>query len=192
MKTTTYLLIAGLAGFIISCSPSREKRIERISAMEKSLFAPDAYSFNQVKADSLVAMYVEFIAENPKDSLSASYLFKTANIVMNGGDGNKALGYFDQYIKDFPDGPKVSMCMFFKGFVYENMLGNLDKAREVYLQFIEKYPNDDFVDDAQMALMNLGKSPEMLIREFEAKQKADSIRTADSLAKSKPKPKRNN
>ncbi len=187
MKKTTILLIAGLAGIILSCSPSREKRIEGITAMEKSLFAPDAYSFNQAKADSLIAMYIDFIEANPKDTLSANYLFKAANIVMNSGDGNKALGYFDRYINEFPDGPKVPMCLFFKGFVYENVLKDLDKAREIYLQFIEKYPKDDFADDAQMAVMNLGKTPEMLIQEFEAKQKADSARTADSLAKTKPK-----
>ena len=79
------------------------------------------------------------------------------------------------------------MCLFFKGFVYENMLKDLDKARETYLQFIEKYPKDDFADDAQMALLNLGKTPEMLIKEFEARQKADSLRIADSLVKVKKK-----
>jgi len=187
MKRNTVLLLAVFLGILTGCSPSREKRINQINGMEKRLFAPDSYSFNKEKADSLVAMYLDFIADNPKDTLSAGYLFKAANIVMNSGDGNKALGYFDQYIRDFPDGQKVSMCLFFKGFVYENMLKDLDKARETYLQFIEKYPKDDFADDAQMALLNLGKTPEMLIKEFEARQKADSLRIADSLVKVKKK-----
>jgi hypothetical protein len=67
---------------------------------------------------------------------------------------------------------------------------NLDKARETYLLFIEKYPADDFTRDAKLAIQNLGKTPEMLIREFEAKQLADSLRVADSLAKLKKPGKR--
>lgn len=187
MKKATVVLFAGLTVILLGCSPSREKRMEQISGMETRLFAPDTYSFSKEKADSLVAMYLDFIADNPKDTVSASYLFKAASIVMNGGDGNKALGYFDQYIRDYPDGPKAPMCLFFKGFVYENNLRDLDKAREIYVQFIEKYPKDDFADDAKMALMNLGKTPEMLIREFEAMQKADSTRIADSLSMVKRK-----
>jgi hypothetical protein len=31
--------------------------------------------------------------------------------------------------------------------------------------------------------MNLGKTPEMLVREFEEKRKADSTRVADSIKK---------
>jgi outer membrane protein assembly factor BamD (BamD/ComL family) len=168
---------------IMSCGPSKEKQIEKIAAMEKAMFSKDAYSFSKERADSLVNMYLEYIEKNPADTLSPGYLFKAANIVMNGGDASKALGYFDRYMKDYPDGKKVAMCMFFKAFIYENMLRDLDQAREIYLRFIEKYPKDDFADDAQIALANLGKTPEMMIREFEERQKADSARRADSIAK---------
>jgi outer membrane protein assembly factor BamD (BamD/ComL family) len=65
--------------------------------------------------------------------------------------------------------------VFFKGYVYENLIRNLDKAKEIYLQFIEKYPESDFADDAQMALQNLGKTPEQMIKEFEERRKADSL-----------------
>ena len=150
--------------------------------MEKSLFAPEAVSFNKEKADSLLSLYEVFIKDNPKDSLSPGYLFKAANISMNSGDGPKAIKFFDQYLQDYPDRPKAALCLFFKAFIYENIMQNLDKARETYLLFIEKYPHDDFTKDAKMALMNLGKTPEMLVREFEAKKKADSTRVADSVA----------
>lgn len=185
MRNLSVLLVAGLVVVLSGCGPSKEKRIQQITVMEKKLYAPEAYNFSKEKADSLVKMYVDFITENPKDTISATYLFKAANIEMNSGDGNKALSHFEQYMRDFPTGTKAPMCMFFKAFVYENNLRDLDKAREIYLQFIEKYPKNDFADDAQMALKNLGKTPEMLIREFEEKQKADSARVADSLAKTK-------
>lgn len=189
MKRVFYLPLILLIT-LVSCSPSREKRIEQITGMEKQMFSPDNYSFNKERADSLVKMYMDFIEVNPADSLSPSYLFKAANIVMNSGDGGKSLGLFDRYIREYPDGEKVAMSMFFKGFIYENMLHDLDQARETYLRFIEKYPSDDFADDAQMALINLGKTPEMMFQEFEARQKADSVRIADSLAKLKKRGRR--
>ncbi|MFZ4520585.1 MAG: tetratricopeptide repeat protein [Bacteroidales bacterium] len=185
MKNSSILVLSGLMMVMVSCGPSREKAVSQIEILEKSLFSPQAVSFNKPKADSLLALYATFINDHPKDSLAPGFLFKAANIAMNSGDGPKALTMFDQYIQNYPDKPKASLCLFFKAFVYENHLQDLDKARETYLLFLEKYPSDDFAKDAKMALMNLGKSPDMLIREFEAKQKEDSIRTADSIAKGK-------
>jgi outer membrane protein assembly factor BamD (BamD/ComL family) len=164
------------------CGPSKEKRIIRIADLEKRLFSPEAVSFNKESADSLVTMYSEFTEQYPDDTNSSGFLFKAANVTMNNNDPQRAIGFFDRYIEKYPKAPKAPMCLFFKGFIYENMLHDLDRAREVYLTFIEKYPSDEFVDDAQMALKNLGKTPEMLIREFEEKQRADSARIADSIA----------
>lgn len=185
MKKSTTFLLSVVMIMVISCGPSRDKVISQIQTLEKSLFSPDAVSFNKEKADSLLALYEVFIKENPKDSLSPGYLFKAANIVMNSGNGARALSLFDQYVKDYPDKPKASLCLFFKAFVYENIMQDMDKARETYLLFIEKYPSDDFTKDAKMALMNLGKTPDMLVREFETKKRADSTRVADSMTAAK-------
>jgi TolA-binding protein len=185
MKKTTILVLSGIMMLVISCGPSRDKTVSQIQTMEKSLFSPDAVSFNKQKADSLLSLYDTFIKENPKDSLAPGFLFKAANIAMNAGDGPRALNFFDQYLQNYPDKPKASLCLFFKAFIYENIMQNIDKARETYLLFIEKYPSDDFAKDAKMAIANLGKTPDMLIREFEMKNRADSIRVADSLSKIK-------
>ncbi|MEI7499489.1 MAG: tetratricopeptide repeat protein [Bacteroidota bacterium] len=190
MKKTIILILGISIVWITGCNPSREKTINRINNLENSLFSPEAISFNKEKADSLQTYYMDFIKDYPKDSLAPGYLFKAANIAMNSGDGNKALLFFDQYIQDYPDQSKAPMCMFFKAFIYENMLQNIDKARETYLLFIEKYPSNDFTNDAKLALQNLGKTPEMIVREFELKMKADSLRVADSLSKIKKSRKR--
>lgn len=161
------LLIAG-------CSPSRDKTVKNISALEKALFSPDEYSFNKPRADSLVAMYETFVERFPGDTLTPEYLFKAGSICMNAGEHARAIGYFDRCVEVSPAGYRAPMCMFFKAFIYENSLNNLDKAREIYLNFIEKYPNDPFTDDAKLALMNIGKTPEQMVREFEANARPDS------------------
>jgi outer membrane protein assembly factor BamD (BamD/ComL family) len=187
MNLRVLLSLIGLIVIVSACGPSKDKRVIRIAEAEKRLFSTDTYSFSKESADSLVAMYKEYVEKYPDDTLSPGFLFKAANVAMNNSEAQQAIGFFDQYINEYPSASKAAMCLFFKGFIYENMLRDLDRSREIYLQFIEKYPKDEFVDDAQMALMNLGKTPEMMIREFEERQRADSLRVADSIAKAKKK-----
>jgi len=182
MKTLTFLLVAVVFLGVTGCKPSREESVAGIKSLEKRLFSPEAVSFDKVKADSLMTLYLDFINRHPGDSLAPGYLFKAASLAMNSGDGNKAIGLFDQCIKDYPDEKNAALSMFFKGFIYENMLRNLEKAKETYLLFIERYPENDFVKDAKMSLQNLGKTPDQIVKEFEEQKKADSIRVADSLA----------
>jgi outer membrane protein assembly factor BamD (BamD/ComL family) len=188
-KHILFVLMVSI-GLMAGCKPSKEKIISRIDNLEKSIFSPEVVSFNKEKADSLLTFYGDFVKNYPNDSLSPGYVFKAANIAMNSGDGPKSLKFFDQYIQNYPGAPKAPMCMFFKAFIYENLMQDLDRARETYILFIEKYPSSDFTNDAKLALMNLGKTPDMLVKEFEEKRKADSLRIADSSAKIKKPRKR--
>ena len=180
-----FTIILSLA-LLSACSPSRDKSIKTITSLENRLFSPTATGFDKVKADSLLLAYESFMKHFPKDSLTLKITFKAANLGMNMGNGSKAIELFDRFIDKYPDDPKAAVSMFFKGYIYENEIKNLDKAKEIYLQFLEKYPNDDFARDARIALSNLGKSPEEMVKEFEEKQRADSTRIADSLAALKP------
>ena len=75
-------------------------------------------------------------------------------------------------MNNYPDFDKTPQCLFLKGYIYENNLGDLDMAKSLYEEFLQKYPDDDFADDAEVSIKNLGKTPEQLIKEFEEKQKA--------------------
>jgi outer membrane protein assembly factor BamD (BamD/ComL family) len=182
MKRIHLLLLILTVILFAGCKPSRNKSAEQIKTLETAIYSPATTTFEKGKADSLMTMYETFISRFPDDTLAPVYTFRAANIAMNMNDGTKSLEFFDRYITRYPDKPKAEVCLFFKGYVYENVLKNLDKAKETYLVFIEKYPKSQFADDAQMALQNLGKSPEEMFHEFELKQKADSTRRADSTA----------
>ena len=56
-----------------------------------------------------------------------------------------------------------------QGFSYAEDLADEEKAREFYEAFIAKYPNDDFVDDAQILLQTLGKTDEEIFQQLEKK-----------------------
>jgi outer membrane protein assembly factor BamD (BamD/ComL family) len=195
MRKYTLLTVVLALAVLSGCSPSREKSVSTITSLESRLFSPAATGFDKVKADSLLAAYESFMKRFADDSLTLKYTFKAANLAMNMGDAAKAIGLFDKFIEKYPDHPKAAVSMFFTAYIYENQLKNLEKAKEIYLQFIEKYPNGDFTNDARVALQNLGKTPEQMVQEFENKRKTDSIRVADSMlalkqAKKLPKKKK--
>ena len=190
MKKNILITIILLSAVFVGCKPSRDKSALEIQEFEKNFYSLQSFTFNKPKGDSLLKMYDDFITRFPADSLSPKFLFKAANLAITEGDGNKALSLLDKFIQKYPDNRKTPVCAFFKGYVYENILKNMDLAKESYLIYIEKYPDDAFVKDARMAIKNLGKTPEQMIKEFEAMQKLDSVRKADSLANLKLKKRR--
>jgi len=190
MKKISFTLAISILIFLTACGPSREKSVLRIKETEKRLYDRNITTFSKSGADSLVTMYEDFARHFPGDSLAPVYLFNAAGIAMNSNEGPKALELFSKIIEKYPTYRKAPLCLFFKGYVEENMMHNLDKAKELYLLFIEKYPKHEFVSAAQASLQNLGKSPEQMMKEFEARQKADSTRVADSVAKLKGKKKK--
>ena len=163
------------SALIISCSNNKEKEISKIKDLEKATLSSNTVSIDYNKAKELVDAYINFVKNYSKDSACANYLFKAANISMNIGKAQLSVELFDQIIKDYSGFNKVADCMFMKAFVYDDKLKNINKAREAYKAFLNKYPSNEFADDAQACLDNLGKTPEQLIKEFEAKQKKDSL-----------------
>ncbi len=102
----------------------------------------------------------------------ADLLLKAAGVAKSVGNSAKALELYASVAGKMPQHPKAPMALFMEGFIQENDMGDTAQARARYQAFLAKYPNDpDFADDAQNALKNLGKSPEELIREFEAQNK---------------------
>jgi outer membrane protein assembly factor BamD (BamD/ComL family) len=182
MNKNIIIIIILLSAILSGCKPSREKSVTNIQSMETSLYSEPSVTYNKVRGDSLLQMYEDFITRFPSDTLAPVFLFRAANLKMTEGDGNRSLSLLDRFMQKFPDHPKAPVCLFFKAFVYENLLRNLALAKETYLLYIEKYPNGEFVKDAQMSVQNLGKTPDQMIKEFEAMQRFDSVRKADSIA----------
>ncbi len=173
MKTLKVFALFILSGVILlSCGNPRVEAVENITLLEDALFSEEGDMSNLEKANQLIEQYISFADQFPKDSLAPEYLFKAADITMNINKGEMAVELYDRIMNDYPDFRKTPECLFLKAYVYENNLGDLEKARMYYQEFIDKYPDNDFADDAEISIQNLGKSPEELIKEFEEKMKA--------------------
>lgn len=125
--------------------------------------------------DKTIAMqYIETceayadLVQKKQPEKSVDLLMKAAGLAKTIENPNKALQLYNHIVDNMPGSAKAPTAMFMTGFIYENDLGDVEKARGVYEGFLKKYPNDpDFTDDAQMALKLLGKSPEEIIKSFE-------------------------
>jgi tetratricopeptide (TPR) repeat protein len=160
------LLSIFVALMMLSCG--EKMSVEKINELEAKVLAKDAKPTKD-NVVQLVDAYVLFAEQNPNDSQSPDFLFKALDIAVgvNAEGPQKALEIADVLIEKYPDFEMTPMAMFIKGFVYENMIGDLQNAEITYRQFIEKYPDNPMVGDVKSTLENLGLSPEELIRKFE-------------------------
>ena len=157
---------------VVACTSPKDKSKAEIKGMEDSLFSNETKMVDRTKARELIQLYTEFADNFPDDQEAPGMLFKAGDMAMNLNMANQAIDIFDRIMANYPDFDKAPQCLFLKAYVYENDLRDLDMAKKLYEEFLEKYPDDEFADDAQISIQNLGKSPEELIREFEEKAKA--------------------
>jgi len=140
---------------------------ESIKKMEGEVY--NAKTLDKAKGFALIDAYVSYSKDHPKDTLSAEYLFKAADIAMNLQTGSQAILYYDKILSNYPNFNKRPECVFLKAFIYENQLGDLKEAEKQYKEFIKTYPDHTLAKDAKASLEYLGKSPEELIKIFQEK-----------------------
>lgn len=174
MKNT--ILLLSLLVFMVSCAGPDKKKSESdidikssIETLETELFGSTANKIDRKKAIELIDLYVEYATKFPEDDLSPEYLYKAADISMNMKRPIQTIELFDLLMNKYPDFDKTPTVLFLKAFVYEDQMNDFDRAKKYYEEFLAKYPDNEFADDAEVSLKNLGKTPEELIKEFEEK-----------------------
>lgn len=167
-KSKSFLLLTASLILVLfnACQSPRQDAIENIKTTEQEIFSENGM-IDRNRVDELIETYVGFADEFPQDTLAPEYLFKAGDIAMNTNRSRQAIRSYDRIITDYPDYRKTPEALFLKGYVYENNLGRLDKAKEIYEAFLVLYPENEFADDAEVSLKFLGKSPEELIEIFQ-------------------------
>ncbi len=161
-----YLTIVLVVAFAASCSNPHQEALDNIKKAESTAFSESGL-VNAEYVDELIAAYESFANDFPQDTLSPDFLFKAGDVAMNTNRSNKAIRLYDRIIIEYNAYHKAPEALFLKGYVYENNLGRLDKAEAIYQEFLSKYPDNEFADDAEVSLKYLGKTPEELIEIFQ-------------------------
>jgi len=172
MNKVRFALILLLAVIIVSCGDNREKKQMRqgITDLETSLFADSLAPVNRLKAQEMIQAYENFVNAYPEDSLSAEYLFKSSEIAMSLQMSGRAVEGFQRILDNYPDFDKYASCIFLQAFIYENQMQQYDTAKQLYQEFLNKYPSHDLAEDAMVSIQNMGNSLEELIKSWEGSE----------------------
>jgi tetratricopeptide (TPR) repeat protein len=125
--------------------------------------------------------YSNYIEQFPEDSNTLpEYYFEAAKYFTQAGDFDKSIALVDSFLIKYPKHRLSPALLHFKAYyIYENGLHDLAKARQVYEEFLQKYPaNNDFTEAILFSLDNLGKSDEQILNEILERNQKNQI---DSL-----------
>ena len=154
---------------IIACQSPKEKALANIKTLEAndSIFSPE-------QIEKVKAAYIDFAAKYPDDELAPEFLFKAGQRCNATADHEQALGLFQQVIDKYPKHKIAEEALFLQGYIYENSIQDMTKAKQVYEKFIALYPNSELAEDAKFSIENLGKTPEQIFSEFDKKDSTAS------------------
>lgn len=148
-------------------NPSQELWLKKIKTIEDSM--QQSLELNPELGKLAIKTYTEYQKAYWKDTTSADFLFKAAEIADNLNDPNKAIALFQQCHDQYLMFPYRAECLFRIGNIYDYKLNDYTSAKEYYKDVIKFFPNSPMVNNAKAAIENLGKSDVDLIREFEKK-----------------------
>lgn len=150
-------------------TPELQKHLADLSAAMGGAAVTD-----RAKAEDFIKTSEELAALVQKNNPDqyVDLLLKAAGVAKTIEAPDKAIALYASILAHAPQHPKAATAQFMTGFIYANDLGDLEKAKTAYEAFLQKHPNDELAESAKMELENLGKSPEELIKKFEAQQQA--------------------
>lgn len=170
MKNISLIILSVI--IITACSKQQSSQ-DAIRDLESKVFTDSIHStIDKAICEELLTSYDEYANEYTTDSLATIYLYKAGQLCIASHQYQRATEYFTRIEKRFPSWYMLPEVLFVKGFVYENHLKDLDKAKATYERMIAKYPTSSYADDAQMCINMLGVSTEQLIDSFE---KGDTV-----------------
>ncbi len=199
MKMNQLLTLSVFALLIIAACSSGPNTTDLSKAVEtaEALLGNDSLDFNSPERTkhykTAVSSYLDYAEALPTDAKTPGYLFQAAELQRTLKQYPEAIKSYEKIYNDHSDHAKAAQSLFLMGFSYENDLKDLDKAKELYNEFLQKYPKHELADDVQFSISNLGKTPEEIIKQFEkntppVKTKADTTQQETAPAGGDAKP----
>ncbi len=142
----------------------------RLSELKKLTFNESTGVLNQEAMQEFIHWADQYATLLPDDPQTPEWLYQSAELAGSLNEYDKALSLFKIINEKYPNYEKASQVLFMRAFTLDSELKRFEEARPIYEEFLKKYPKDDFADDAQFLLENLGKSEEEIIRSFQEKQ----------------------
>ncbi len=151
--------------------PDKASFFAEVEKLENQLKAEKVKKMDKILAKSYIAKCGDFVKFFPKDTQSPILLYKAAEIARAIGDGSKAVQYFGQVHREYPDHAKAPTALFLQAFLFENSLEDREEAKKYYNHFLNKYPDHQLGRQVKQLLEIIDKSPEEMVKEFKTQNK---------------------
>jgi TolA-binding protein len=154
------ILFAALL-ILIGCNPNGDK----------DLFESALKLVSEQKYNEALNEFLQLVNENPESEYSPQSLLECAKLYHNFNiEGlskeeslKKAVEFYTRIYNEYPKSIQAALSMMMTGFVLANELNQLEKAKEVYEEFLKKYPNSELIASVKIELENLGKTPDEIL-----------------------------
>lgn len=110
-----------------------------------------------------ISMFTDFAIHFPTDEKAADYMLKASDFSHHLGQNSKAVVLLEQIVKDYPTYDKIEAVMYNRAHYLDFELKDTVLAKQYYLEFMDTYPNSEFVASAQARLDQHFMSAEELI-----------------------------
>ncbi len=150
---------------------TNECRTLYLDACKNDSIILTATELDKKVANKAIKAFADFSFYCPTDTLAPIFLLKAGQIAQSINNLPQAQLSFERVINDFPNFKNRGAAMFLLAQLYDEpaMLNDEEKARELYGQIINTFPNTDWAKNASDARTLLGKTDEQIIKEFEKK-----------------------
>jgi TolA-binding protein len=153
--------------FAAGCSEllSRATRMDSILMTQLEIDTVSAYA--------AMRAFTEFAHNCSRDTTSAIYLIKTAQVARAVNNIPQAKLALDRCIDEYTGFSGRPAAMFLLAQIYEghNYLNNAYDARKMYERIIEEYPKSEWAANAKAAIPYIGKSDAEIIKDLKKKRK---------------------
>ncbi|MBN1998345.1 tetratricopeptide repeat protein [candidate division KSB1 bacterium] len=140
---------------------------------EEQLYAKAVDYENKEMWDSEGEVLEEIITRFPESAHADSILYKLGiSYASNLKDFEKSVASFKKLVEAYPESKYVIQASFMIGYRYANDEGirDLDKARECYEQFLQKYPDHELATSVKWELDHLGQDITDIELQLQAEQ----------------------
>jgi len=160
------LVLIAFVSVLSSCVNAQKKALDNVLALEDKLKLAQDASSNTDLALEVVAAYSQFLAAYPNIESKPKLLFKSGEVLKGLGENLKAAQYFYKVHHNFPESKLAPLALFYQAHCFEIIEQRLT-AKNTYEEFIERYPNHPYVEQAIGMIQLLHYSDEDLIKQFE-------------------------
>ncbi len=177
MKRIETILLGVLAASIISCNtaPSEEEKVDN-GDLDTAMFLTELKTLDSTLAEGIpekkdikkaIVMYQDFSRYFPNDSKTPAYLLQVSDFYLNIGKTKKSVNILTTIIEKYPDYDNIETVYFTRASHVDLDLRDTTLAKSYYEEFLEKFPESQYANDARVRYDNVGLSMEDIIRKFE-------------------------